>query len=97
MAMWWFQSRKNKRGYTLVELAITGGIVSLIAAAAVFGIARYRNNAEDARMEKEMGSIYQAVQAYRLVYGRYPASYAQLSEFITIPNFDQRYELNPNP
>ncbi len=89
--------KRNNRGYTLAEVMATAGIVGLIMAAAVFGVVRYRQNAEDARMEKELVSIYQAVHAFRLIYGRYPASYGELSSFITVPNFNQRYELNPNP
>lgn len=89
---------KNKRkGYTLPELMVVAAVVSAIVASATVGALRYRQNADDARMQAELQSIYKAMEAYRLVYGRYPTTYGELSGFISVPNFDQRYTLNPNP
>ncbi len=87
----------GQRGFSLPELVTVGAIVALVAAGATVGVIRHRQNAEDARMQAELGTIYKGMEAYRTVYGRYPTSYAQLREFVSIPNFDRRYEINPNP
>lgn len=89
--------RKNKRGFSLPELMVTIAVIALVLGIALVGFLRHRQDAEDARMQAELTSIYKAMQAYRYVYGRYPATYGELSEFISVPNFDQRYEINPNP
>lgn len=88
---------KSNRGFSLQELTIVTAIMSLLVVATVIGVRRYRENAEDARMQAELVSIHKAMEAFHLVNGRYPQSYAELRPFITIPNFDQRYEINPNP
>jgi len=91
----WYASRN--RGFSLQELTIAAAIVGLLVAATAIGVRRYRENAEDVRMQAELTSIYKAMEAFRSVNGRYPRSYAELRPFIAIPNFDQRYEINPNP
>ncbi len=95
--MWYRKASPKKRGYTLPELAVVTGILGLVAAMATVGIIRHRQNAEDLKMQAELTSIYKAMQAYRLVHGAYPSSYAQLQEFISVPNFSNRYEINQNP
>lgn len=96
--MWCLRPARNTaRGFSLAELMVVVAIISLVAALAVVGISRHRQNAEDVRMQAELASIYKAMEAYRFVHGRYPAAYADLREFIEIPDFANRYELNPNP
>ncbi len=73
------------------------GLIAALVAAAVVGLIRHRQEAEDKRMEAELTSIYKAIQSYQMIYGRYPRTYGELSEFIEIPNFNARYDLNPNP
>ena len=95
-AMWWLKRRKNS-GTTLPELMAVAAIVSLLAAGVTAGVLRHRHNAEDERMQAELQSIYKGMEAYHVVYGRYPISYRELQEFISIPDFDRRYQINPNP
>lgn len=95
--MWSRRNKPSRRGFSLPELALCAAIIGLLSALAVVGIIRHRQNAEDTRVQAELNSIYKAMEAFRQVYGRYPASYAQLREFISIPDFDQRYDINPNP
>lgn len=83
-------------GMSLVELAISGAIIVVVCTIALVVFVRYRFNADDGRMQGELTSINKAMLAYRQVYGRYPGNYNQLSEFISIPNFDARYSINPS-
>lgn len=87
----------SARGFSLPELMVVAGIVALVGAAATVGIARHRQNVEDIRTQAELGSIYKAMQAFRQIYGRFPRNSAELRLFISIPDFDNRYEVNPNP
>lgn len=81
-------------GYTLPELGLVAAIIGLLAGMATIGILRHRQNAEDVRTQGELQSIYKAMEAYRMTYGRYPTNYTELSEFISIPNFSRRYRIN---
>ncbi|MBI4227165.1 MAG: type II secretion system protein GspG [Candidatus Omnitrophica bacterium] len=76
---------------------IVVGLIGLLAALAVIGVSRHRQDAEDTRMQAELSSIYKAMEAYRFLHGRYPTTYAELREFISIPDFAGRYEINPSP
>lgn len=91
-----FGGRRNL-GFSLVEVMVVAAVIGGLAAAMTLGLSRYRQNSEDVRTQGELASIYKAMEAYRQVYGRYPAGYGQLSQFISIPDFDSRYEINPNP
>lgn len=88
---------QRQAGFSLPEMVTVGAIVGVLATLATVGVIRHRQNAEDTRMQAELGTIYKGMEAYRTVYGRYPATYAQLREFVSIPNFDRRYQINPNP
>jgi len=88
---------RSRRGYSLPELMTVLGVIGAVAGMATVGILRHRQDAEDVRMQGELASIYKAMEAYRNVYGRYPRSYAELSEFISVPNFNAKYDINPNP
>lgn len=87
----------SARGFSLSELMAVAGIIALVGTAATVGIVRHRQDAEDIRMQAELGSIYKAMQAFRQIYGRFPRSNAELRPFISVPDFDNRYEINPNP
>lgn len=86
-----------RRGFSLTELTVVVGVIGLVSTVAVVGVVRHRQDAEDSRMQAELTSLYKAMEAYRAIYGRYPARYQELRQFISIPNFDQKYEINPNP
>lgn len=87
-----------RTGFTLIELMIVIAIIALIVAIALPSFQRTREDAEDRAMEAEMSSIYKAMVEYAAVNeGRLPTSYEELRPFIEVPNFEEKYEINPNP
>lgn len=88
---------RRSRGFSMVELIIVIAIISALAAMAAVGVSRHRMDAEDARVQANLGSIYKAMVAFRGIYGRYPQNKAELGQFFPIPSdFDQRYQINPS-
>lgn len=90
-------SRRRRSGFSLTELMVVTGVIAMVAAIATVGVSRHRQNAEDVKMQAELNSIYKGMEAYRQVYGRTPVSYAELQPFVSIPDFNNRYDINPNP
>lgn len=88
---------RKRFGFTLPEMVVVISLGAMLVAIVTIGVVRYRDNAENVRIEAELTSIFKAMEAYRQVYGRYPVSYAELGEFVSIPNFNSRYDINPNP
>ncbi len=87
-----------KTGFTLIELMIVVAIIALIAAIALPSFQRTREDAQDRAMEAEMSSIYKAMVEYAAVNeGRLPGTYEELRPFIEVPDFEEKYEINPNP
>ncbi len=85
-------------GFTLIELMIVIAIIALITAIALPSFQRTREDSEDRAMEAEMSSIYKAIVEYAAVNeGRLPASYRELRPFIEVPDFESKYEINPDP
>lgn len=91
------ETTRRSRGFSMVELIIVIAVISVLAAMAAVGVSRHRMDAENARVQANLGSMYKAMVAYRGIYGRYPRDKAELGQFFPVPSdFDQRYQINPN-
>ena len=82
------------KGFTLVELMVVVAIIALLAMIAIPNVARARQNAEDAKTQKELHSIYTATVMFQTQNGRAPTSLTELQPYITIN--ETKYEWNPN-
>ena len=89
-----WKPRTPTQGFTLVEVMLVVGIIALLAAIAFPNIARARQNADDAKTQAELRSIYTAMVTFQAVNNRYPTSWAEMSSYITIDT--SKYELNPS-
>ena len=69
-------------------------LLALLAMIAIPSVARARQNAEDAKTQKELQSIYTAAVTFQVQNNRYPTSWTELRPYITVD--ESKYELNPN-
>jgi len=89
-----WKPRAPTRGFTFVEVMLVTAIITLLAAIALPNIARARQNAEDAKTQKELQSIYTAVVMFQTVNNRTPTGWDELRPYITID--ESKYEFNPS-
>ena len=89
-----WKPRTPTQGFTLVEVMLVVGIIALLAMIAIPSVARARQNAEDAKTQKELQSIFTAMVMFQTQNNRYPTSLVELRPYITID--ETKYELNPN-
>ena len=85
---------KDTRGFTILEIMIIAVILTILASIALPNLARARQNAEDARTEKELQSIYTAIVMFETANGRRPNSWNEMRNYIWIPGVESKYELN---
>jgi len=62
----------RSRGFTLVELLITVGIIALLIGLSLVGITIARKNSQKARVKSDLGMIAVALEAYHSDFGDYP-------------------------
>lgn len=86
----------KRKGFTLVEIMIAVGIVTLLLAISLPGLARMRENAGTSRVQAELSSIHKAIVMYYGYLGKFPKSWDNLKDYITIPRVEEKYELNTN-
>jgi general secretion pathway protein G len=63
----------KKQGFTLVEILIVVGIITMLAALSVHGLLRARMTANEAAAIKGLRTLQAAMDSYRLANGRYPS------------------------
>jgi prepilin-type N-terminal cleavage/methylation domain-containing protein len=62
------------RGFTLVELLIVIVVLGILSGIVVFGIARFRSDAQNAACKADVATVSVAADAYDASTGNYPAS-----------------------
>jgi prepilin-type N-terminal cleavage/methylation domain-containing protein len=65
-------------GFTLVELLIVIVVLGILAGITVFGVARFRGDAQNAACKADLATVSVAADAYDASTGNYPADVATL-------------------
>lgn len=73
------QPKPPRPGFTLVELAVVIGIISLLAAALIPAIYGAVGKAKEARMTIELAAIGKALERYKLDHGEYPPDFVEVA------------------
>ena len=89
-----WKPRTSTQGFTLVEVMLVVVLIVFLAAIAFPNIARARQNADDAKTQADLRSIYTAMVTFQAVNNRYPTGWVELRPYITVD--ETKYELNPN-
>lgn len=77
--------RSGELGFTLVELMITLLILSILVTIVMLTMAFSRNRAQEATCKYNLRTLYDSVNMFESVYGRYPNN---LDELMSPPEID---------
>ena len=66
----------NNKGFTLLEILVTVGIVGVLSAVAVPAYNQYKKGTIETAVESDVGNFQKAYMAYNAVHGDYCASFA---------------------
>lgn len=77
-----FKIKKNKKGFTLVELMVVVVIIGILVAIAIPVYNSVTNSAKEKTCVANLRTLVEASSMYLAKYGNYPTGLSQLDEFI---------------
>ena len=85
----------NRKAFTIIELIVVVGIISVLASIVVFNVSSIRNRARDATIKENMSSFFKLASDYWELHGNY-GGFCEYSEarklFDSIPAFNDKKE-----
>lgn len=70
--------REHEGGFTLVELLIVIVVLGILAGVTVFGVARFRDDADEAACRSDRAAVLKAASAYNAATGGWPGDIGDL-------------------
>jgi len=85
------------KGFTLVELLIVIVVLGILSGIVVFGVGRFRGDAEAAACKADVATVSTAAEAYNLTIGTYPTTLDQLltGNYLKTTPADGAYSFDP--
>ena len=85
--------RRNRgRGFTLLELLMTGAVIALLAAIALPAYARIVERQKISQCTRDLSSLGMLIERYRTVHGQIPESLSELGTSIPKDPWDRSYQ-----
>jgi general secretion pathway protein G len=85
--------RRNRgRGFTLLELLMTGAVIGLLAAIALPGYASVIERQKVSKCKRDLAEIGMLIERYRTVHGQIPESLGELGTSIPKDAWDRNYQ-----
>lgn len=72
------RARTGDEGFTLIELLIVIVVLGILSGIVVFGVGRFRTDAQNAACKADVATVSVAADAYDASTGNYPADVATL-------------------
>lgn len=86
----------KREGFTFVTILVAIAILCTLMAISLPSFIRMRHDAILGKTQAELSSLYKSFVMFNLATNRYPQELGELNDYITIPNIDDKYDLNPN-
>ncbi len=75
--------RRNRRGFTLLELILVMAILVLLSSLAVVGVMQIQRNSQSDAALTQIATLKQSCRMFKLNVGRYPS---QLGDLVALPS-----------
>lgn len=75
--------RRNRRGFTLLELILVMAILVLLSSLAVVGVMQIQRNSQSDAALTQIATLKQSCRMFKLNVGRYPS---QLADLVALPS-----------
>ena len=91
------RKRPNHFGFTLVEIMAVVAIIGLTTAMSIPNFLRMKMNANEEAAQNNLKELYNVLEDYHFVNGRYPTDPSEVTNFVTLYYGKHSVISNPDP